>query len=85
MYLYGEPGFFENWVYGIVIAFLFILGLFVLKFFFESVIGKKADRAYGKVMNKYEKLPYNTRKLVGVFSMIMYCLVVIALFIWVES
>jgi lysylphosphatidylglycerol synthetase-like protein (DUF2156 family) len=85
MLLYGEPGFIENWINGIVITVLFLIGLWLLKFFFYSKTGKKADHVYQKSMNKFENLPYNTRKFVGVFSMIVYCLVIIIVFIWVES
>jgi hypothetical protein len=83
--LFGEPNFIGNWINGIVIAFLFVLGLMLLKFFLNTRTGEKADHVYQKAMYKYEKLPYTKRKFVGVFSMIVYCLAIIALFIWVES
>jgi steroid 5-alpha reductase family enzyme len=85
MLLYGEPGFFGSWINGIVITVLFLIGLLLLKFFFYSRTGRKTDDVYQKTMKKYEKLPYNTRKFVGIFSMIVYCLAIIVLFIWVES
>jgi hypothetical protein len=85
----SEPSFFETWANGIILGFLLLIGLWLLSGFFYSKTGKKADNLLQKAIYPlsrwYRNLSHNLRMVVGWLSLAVYCLGIVAVFIWIES
>jgi hypothetical protein len=84
-----EIGFFDSLVGLIFLAVILLFGAWIYSAIAETKTGKTMNNVFlnlkSPVMRWYDNLPYKIRNVVGLFSVITYCLVVVVFLIWLES
>jgi carbon starvation protein CstA len=84
-----EIGFFDSLVGLIFLAVILLFGAWIYSVIAKTKTGKTMNNVLlnlkSPIMRWYDNLPYKIRNTVGVFSVITYCLVVVAFLIWLES
>jgi hypothetical protein len=84
-----EIGFFDSLVGLIFLAVILLFGAWIYSVISETKTGKTMNNVFlilkSPIMRWYDNLPYKIKNAVGVFSVITYCLVVVAFLIWLES